>query len=634
MRTVAISLLLVEDNPGDARLLREMLDEGRPHKITMTHVQTLAEAEAFVSGNHVDMILLDLGLPDAQGAEAVARATAAAPHVPLVVLTGSDDEALAGQALQAGAQDYLIKGQLDSRGLIRALRYAMERNAMAEALFIAHERTQVALDCIGDAVACTDVAGNITFLNRVAETMTGRSSQEAVGMSIGDVFVRCSATAETASPGCDQPLLSAARRGETIALAWEVFSRPDGSVFDAEYSSAPMRDFKGALLGATIAIRDVSERRAMERLKDEFVSTVSHELRTPLTSIRGALGLLNSGSLGALPDKGMRMLHIAMTNTDRLVRLINDILDIERLDSGKIELHRVDVDAQGLLELAIDGIQAMAESAGVAIALEPMRHTIFVDSDRIVQTVTNLLSNAIKFSAAGTAVTISAEMSGAMLVVKVADHGRGIPEDKRSVIFERFKQVDASDSREKGGSGLGLAITTSIVLAHGGTIWTERNGEQGSIFLFTVPLSMPPLRPDHHDADSLEDAPIVVLVVEDDEDLAGVMVAVLQARGVRALRAATGMSAVEIALRERPHVMVLDVNLPGMDGYGVVRALQADSVARHVPVLVYSALELNESERQGLSLGPTAFLTKTRGSIRDFEVGIAELLDRMQERVA
>lgn len=636
MRELDLSLLLVEDNPGDARLFREMLADGRPHRITLTHVQTLAEAETFLASSRADMIMLDLGLPDAQGAEAVRRAHAASPHVPLVVLTGSDDEELAGQALHAGAQDYLIKGQLDSRGLIRALRYAVERMTMQEALFTEHERAQVALDCIGDAVVCTDVAGRITFINRVAETMTGRSATDAPGMPIADVFsIQCAWTGEAPSEQDDHPLAKAAREGETIGLAREIFCRADGTAFDAEYSSAPMRDLKGVLLGAAIAIRDVSERRAMERLKDEFVSTVSHELRTPLTSIRGALGLLGSGALGVLPHKGMRMLQIATTNTDRLVRLINDILDIERLDSGKIELRCAAVDAQQLIVQAVDGIQAMADTAGVTIALAPFQQSICVDSDRIVQTVTNLLSNAIKFSPPGTTVTISGEPQGAMLIVKVADRGPGIADDMRELIFERFKQIDASDARVKGGSGLGLAISSSIVTAHGGSIGTEKNGDQGSIFYFTVPLSVsPPLLQTDSDADLLEDAPIVVLVVEDDEDLAGVMVTLLRARGVRALRAANGREAVAIAVRERPHVLVLDVNLPVLDGYGVAEALRGDPVAKDVPVLVYTALELSHAERQRLRLGPTTFLTKTRGSIRDFEEGIARLLEGMQEMVA
>jgi DNA-binding response OmpR family regulator len=162
-------LLLVEDNPGDARLLREMFNEQGAHNIELTHVKCVGEAEQCLADREVDIIVLDLGLPDAEGIGAVRRTHAAAPHVPLVVLTGLDDEAMATQALQEGAQDYLIKGEIDARGLLRSLRYAVERKITEEALFVEKERAQVTLDSIGDAVICADISGHITFLNLVAE---------------------------------------------------------------------------------------------------------------------------------------------------------------------------------------------------------------------------------------------------------------------------------------------------------------------------------------------------------------------------------------------------------------------------------------------------------------------------------
>jgi CheY-like chemotaxis protein len=181
-------LLLVEDNPADACLLREMLNEAGSRHSELTHVQRMSDAERHLLKHGVDIVLLDLGLPDAEGLGAVRRAHVAAPHVPLVVLTGLDDETLGTQALQEGAQDYLIKGEIETRGLLRALRYAVERKAMEEALFAEKERAEVTLNCIGDAVACTDIAGKITFLNMVAEQMTGWPRQEAAGRPVGEVF--------------------------------------------------------------------------------------------------------------------------------------------------------------------------------------------------------------------------------------------------------------------------------------------------------------------------------------------------------------------------------------------------------------------------------------------------------------
>src|SRR6266436_3072710 len=209
------TVLLVEDNPGDARLLREMFNEQASHKTELTQVECMSDAEKHLAQRQVDIILLDLGLPDAEGVGSVRRVRVAAPHVPLVVLTGLDDEALATQALQEGAQDYLIKGQIDARGLLRALRYAIERKSMEEAFFVEKERAQVTLKSIGDAVVCTDISGNITFLNLVAEKMTGWSWQEAVGRPMAEVLRILDATSRKPTPN---PMEMAVERNRTVHL--------------------------------------------------------------------------------------------------------------------------------------------------------------------------------------------------------------------------------------------------------------------------------------------------------------------------------------------------------------------------------------------------------------------------------
>src|SRR5271154_6710237 len=181
-------LLIVEDNPGDARLLSEMFKEQGSHNTELTHAECMSEAEKYLSERTFDLIVLDLGLPDAQGLGAVRRAHAAAPHVPLVVLTGLDDESLAAEALQEGAQDYLIKGQIEARGLLRSLRYAIERKIMEEALFVEKERAQVTLNSIGDAVISTDVLKQVTSLNVAAEKITGWLWKDAAGRPLANVF--------------------------------------------------------------------------------------------------------------------------------------------------------------------------------------------------------------------------------------------------------------------------------------------------------------------------------------------------------------------------------------------------------------------------------------------------------------
>ncbi|HUD89283.1 MAG TPA: ATP-binding protein, partial [Xanthobacteraceae bacterium] len=328
------AILLIEDNPGDVRLLREMFNDHGEHDTELMHVDCMSAAEKHLVEHAVDIILLDPGLPDAQGIGAIRRAHAAAPRVPLVVLTCLDDESVAEQALQEGAQDYLIKGQIEVRGILRALRYA-------------------------------------------------------------------------------------------------------------------------------------TERKRLERLKDEFVSTVSHELRTPLTSISGSLGLLMGNAAGTMPDSVRRLVAIANTNSQRLVRLINDILDIEKMEAGRVVFNFSRVEVRPLVAQAIEANRGFAEGYGVRVRLEDARAAgaadVRADPDRLLQVVTNLLSNAIKFSPARDEVVVAVEKGTDMVRLTVRDRGPGIPVDFKPLIFEKFAQADAGDARQKGGTGLGLSIVKQIV---------------------------------------------------------------------------------------------------------------------------------------------------------------------------
>jgi signal transduction histidine kinase len=356
MKTIK-KVLLVEDNPGDARLLREMLREESPLDIGLTCVGFMAEAERLLVSHVFDIVLLDLGLPDAQGLAAVRRARAAAPAIPLVVLTGMDDEALAAHCLQEGAQDYLVKGQIDTRGMLRALRYA-------------------------------------------------------------------------------------------------------------------------------------GERKRLEQLKDEFVSTVSHELRTPLTSIAGSLGLLVGKSAGALPKPVERLLEIAHTNSQRLVRLINDILDIEKLESGLVAFNLRRLEVRPLIEETVESIKEFARSLGVGVRIEADAAVgeVWADSDRFSQIMSNLLSNAVKFSPSDSEVVVTIEQVFEQIRISVRDHGPGISAEFKPHVFERFAQADATNARRKGGTGLGLSIVKGIVDRLGGKVDFADAPGGGAIFNVELPV--------------------------------------------------------------------------------------------------------------------------------------------------
>ena len=271
------TLLLVEDNLGDARLLRELFKEQGSQDSEMTHVTSMRDAEKHLAEHEVDIVILDLGLPDAQGVDAVRRTHAAAPRVPLVVLTDLDDESLAAQALQEGAQDYLVKNQIETRGLLRALRYSVERKIMDEALFVEKERAQVTLNSIGDAVVCTDISGNITFLNLVAEKMTGWSRQEAAGQPMAEVCRILDATTRKTTPN---PMEMAIGQKQTVHLPLNcILIRRDGFEIPIEDSAAPIHDREGQATGAVIVFRDVSAAHTMAL---QMTHSAEHDFLTGL----------------------------------------------------------------------------------------------------------------------------------------------------------------------------------------------------------------------------------------------------------------------------------------------------------------------------------------------------------------
>jgi PAS domain S-box-containing protein len=362
-----------------------------------------------------------------------------------------------------------------------------QRQRVHQELALLKRRDELVLASVGEGILALDADGRVTAANPAAAAMLGEGVDELVGQHHHDL---------ANDPGHGDGSHSQSRQaidhtladGQVRYVESDVFWRKDGSSFSVEYTCTPILE-EGRSYGAVILFRDVTERRAVERMKEEFVSIVSHELRTPLTSIRGSLGLIASGMLGDVPERGQRMLDIAITNSDRLVRLINDILDIEKLDSGAVKMNLQPSNAADLMTQATETMRALANESGVSLAVTPAWAQLNVDPDRILQALTNLLSNAIKFSDWGGRVWMSAERHGNKIVFEVNDQGRGIPPHRLETIFERFQQVDASDAREKGGTGLGLSICRSIVEQHGGRIWAESTPGKGSTFRFSLPIS-------------------------------------------------------------------------------------------------------------------------------------------------
>jgi signal transduction histidine kinase/CheY-like chemotaxis protein len=343
----------------------------------------------------------------------------------------------------------------------------------------------------------------------------------------------------------------------------------------------------------------LTHRSELDTLKDEFISTVSHELRTPLTSIRGALGLLSAGVIGDVDAKAQNLLRIAVTNTDRLIRLINDILDLERMESGRALLQIRRCSLRELAQQAIESMTGMADANTVHLELTPltpsqaaMEESLFFDgdSDRILQVLTNLLSNAIKFSPAASTVRIFTEATADSILFKVSDEGRGIPPEQLDTIFDRFQQVEPSDARQKGGTGLGLAICRSIVQQHSGSIWAQRNLGPGTTLYVMLPRTI-------RSTDLIAELPPpavrvqgAILVCDDDEGIRTVVNHHLTRQGYTVIEAASGDEALTLANCNHVEAILLDLYMPGLSGWETLQRLRNTPATAHIPVVILSVL--------------------------------------------
>jgi signal transduction histidine kinase/DNA-binding response OmpR family regulator len=375
----------------------------------------------------------------------------------------------------------------------------------------------------------------------------------------------------------------------------------------------------------------LAQRSDLDTVKDEFISTVSHELRTPLTSIRGALGLLSAGLLGNVDAKAQNLLRIASSNTERLIRLINDILDLERMESGRAPLKLRRCSMVDLAREAIDTMTPMADGAGVHLELtcNAPRDCIYfdADSDRILQVMTNLLSNAIKFSPVASTIAVQIDADANSLLLKVVDQGRGIPADKLESVFDRFQQVESSDASKKGGTGLGLAICRSIIQQHGGAIWAQPN-QTGMGTTLWVQLSRSARASDAGASSSTlpaERGEGLILVCDDDPGIRVVVAEQLRQHGYDILEAGTGEEAITLANEQTAlaargrgtgehapvrgiSAILLDLYMPGLSGWETLQRLKDSPATAAIPVVILSVIPpTNRPLRGG---GPQGWVQK------------------------
>ncbi len=452
----------------------------------------------------------------------------------------------------------------------------------------------------------------LVYVNKGAIEMLGYGREELLGMRIWEIKPH---RQEHVYRSHIAPLLL----GDKPWLNYESLHLcKDGRELPVEVFLQLIEEEGGKRLFVAIS-RDLTERRKIDKMKSEFISTVSHELRTPLTSIRGSLGLVRGGVAGELPEQAKSMIEIAYNNSERLVRLINDILDMEKIESGKMHFDFKPLDLMPLVEQAIEANRAYGEQHQVRFVLgERLPDAkVNVDADRLAQVLANFLSNAAKYSHAGEAVEVAVKAAGELVRVEVSDHGSGIPEEFRSRIFQKFSQADSSDTKQKGGTGLGLSISKAIVEKMGGIIGFDSTPERGTTFFFELPR----LGASSEYAAKKQDALSTrVLVCEDNPDVAQQLRAMLERRGYRADIADSAEEAKRLLGQNRYDAMTLDITLPGQDGLSLVRDLQADEKTADLPIMVISAKASVERDASGASLNVLDWLDKPFQAERVFDI--------------
>jgi len=450
-----------------------------------------------------------------------------------------------------------------------------------------HNEARVAaiVNTVVDGIITINEKGWILSVNPAIEEIFGYSGEELLGQPVFKLMPSEEAENE------EELIRNYREKGAEgfIGIGREATGlRKDGTTFPMELGISESFDRDGARF--TGVVRDITERKQAETLKTEFVSTVSHELRTPLTSIKGSLGLIKAGVVGELPEKLRTMLDIAYNNSDRLVLLINDILDIEKIEAGKMDFKFSEVDLEALLVESVAANQGYAEETGVKFLITESvpNSLVWGDSDRLMQVVSNLLSNAAKFSHAGSTVEICLTQGETHHRVSVRDFGVGVSEEFHDSIFKKFSQADSSDTRQQGGTGLGLSICKAIVERYKGEIGFDSCAGKGSTFYFDIPKIVEVRK-------GRRGGPLPrVLVCENEPDIAAIITGILDSGGYVTEVAPTAAAAKKLLEEESFSGMTLDLMLPDQDGRELLQDIRRRDKTADLPVVVVSSKLLRD----------------------------------------
>jgi PAS domain S-box-containing protein len=477
-----------------------------------------------------------------------------------------------------------------------------ERRRVEAALRESEERYRALVDNLKEVVFQADARGTWTFLNGAWTAMTGFEPAESLSRPILDAL----------HPE-DRPRLAEAwdrlaTGGEETSLEARVLTRA-GGVRWVEVHARPRRDEQGRLTGATGLLNDITERKSADLMKDEFLATVSHELRTPLAAIRGHIELVLEEDAGPITPLQQQFLTVAFQSTDRLGALINDLLDVSKIEAGRVQLRKAPLDLADVLREVAATFRLEAERAGLAFECKiPELPPVVGDRDRLIQLFGNLVANAIKYTLRGT-VRLEAAAGYGQAEVTVTDTGVGISAEDQRQLFSKFFRSRDRVVGERRGTGLGLVIAKGFAEAHGGTIAVESEPGRGSRFLVTLPA----LSPETRGAEPGRPGQPTILVVDDEAAIRDLFLEYVAMWGYHGVGAGDGGEALELARRLAPDLIILDVLMPPPDGLEVLRRLKADPTTRDIPVVVNSVAD---DPAEVLRLGAAECLMKPSHSSR------------------
>ncbi len=493
------------------------------------------------------------------------------------------------QAIQPHYLAYFIAG---ITALIISLALTASNSYKKMIIAVENEKNflKAMLDNLEDGIIACDANGRITVLNQTLQRYMLCHDSQLILDDLSQYFTLFSLDNEPL--GNDEMPLKLVLNGSVIHGLELIMQFKNNGTRNVVIDGQNIINSDGKNLGAVAVIHDITELKRTEKLKSEFVSIVSHELRTPLTSIRGSLGLLVSGVMGAFPEKANKLLDIANNNCERLLLLINDILDIEKIEAGKMDFQIKPYDLTHLINESVASNKMYADKYGVTIDFIPPSAIIqvLVDSGRLIQVLTNLISNACKFSPKGEKISVVMKRMNSNVRVSVSDKGPGIPEEFQSRIFQKFSQADSSDTRGKGGTGLGLNISKTIIEKMGGTLDFFSHVDEGFTFYFDLPISYN--QSVLEETSALEEHEIKkrILICEDDQDQSEYLKALLQSAGFVVDVAETVAIAKSLLEEYSYQALLLDLILPDQDGIAFIRELRANEKNRDLHIIVISVI--------------------------------------------